>query len=170
MIFQENHDFPRISLSGAWRLLEAPRSSRSHQRARSRPATLWYRLRIIHNAATNIPEHLEVSRNSLKALEHSQMRLQKNAKICNHLQKSCKNLQILLPKPVICIHQKNIKLYDWVHGGSTHFFMDPDKTKANLHRGESSYRREEARDDSKKLARAGGRLCDKHIQSRDHSS
>ena len=93
MIFHENHDFPRISLSGAWRLLEAPRSSRSHQRARSRPANLGYRLRIIHNAATNIPDHLEVSPNSLKALEHSQMRLQKNTKKCKNLQPFAKILQ-----------------------------------------------------------------------------
>ena len=53
---------------GLWRLLVAPggsvgfrpatKASPSHQRARTRPGTLRHRLRIIHNVATNIPEHL----------------------------------------------------------------------------------------------------------------
>ena len=55
-------------------------------------------------------------------------------------------------------------IYDWVHSGSTQFFMDPDKTEANLHRAESSYRREEGRVDSTKLLGAGGRFGRRHIQ------
>ena len=55
--------------------------------------------------------------------------------------------------------------YDRVHSGSTHFFIDPDRTEANLHRAESSYRREEAHDHSTKLTRLGGRQCWTHTPS-----
>ena len=65
---------------------------------------------------------------------------------------------------------KKTKLYDWVHGGSTQFFMDPDKTEANLHRAESISRRKEAPADSTKLAGAGGRLCRTHISIRASNS
>ena len=47
-------------------------------------------------------------------------------------------------------------VYDWVQSGSTQFFMDPDKTEANLHRAESRSRREEHHEGAKKLTQVRG--------------
>ena len=51
--------------------------------------------------------------------------------------------------------------------------MNPDKTEANLHRAESSSRREKHRDDPKNFTQARGRLGAAHIRRRvqtDHRS
>ena len=65
----------------------------------------------------------------------------------------------LEPKLVLSFMKNSTSPYDHVHSGSTHFFIDPDRTEADFHRAESSHSREEGRVDFKKLLEAGGYLC-----------
>ena len=56
---------------GPWRLRGLPAGreglAKSSERVPTRPATLWYRLRIIHEVATNILEHLGSHRGAQRA-------------------------------------------------------------------------------------------------------
>ena len=59
-----------------------------------------------------------------------------------------------------------VLVYDHVHSGSTHFFMDPDRTDQYLPRAELSSRREKHREDANNFTQARGYLRAAHIQSR----